>query len=204
MVVSLTHSRFRCMTALRNHRVVPHRYANDLHCGGDQDVPGRWMHLVLRGDPETNKRAILIDGKQIGEDQPGQHDTKAAPLFIGGRFPISWAPDHDCLDGSISKVRIWKRALGDDELAVELNSAAPPDDLVRWFCFTEEDADTGNAVRNHASHGPENLVMKKEHGGDEPIATADAKPKWTTRADCSETDEKRATHERSEGRAAKP
>ena len=159
---------------------------------------------MLRGDPETNKRAILIDGKQIGEDQPGQHDTKAAPLFIGGRFPISWAPDHDCLDGSISKVRIWKRALGDDELAMELNSAAPPDDLVRWFCFTEEDADTGNAVRNHASHGPENLVMKKEHGGDEPIATADAKPKWTTRADCSETDEKRATHERSEGRAAKP
>ena len=53
-------------------------YANDLHCGGDQGVPGRWMHLVLRGDPEANKRVILIDGKQIGEDQPGEHDTDAA------------------------------------------------------------------------------------------------------------------------------
>ena len=51
----------------------------------------------------------------------------------------------------------------------------------------------------HAAHGPDHLTMKKEHGGDEPIAAADAKSKWTTRADCGETDEQRAGGVRSLG-----
>ena len=42
---------------------------------------------------------LLIDGK-----------------LIGGRFSISWAPDHDTLDGALSEVRLWKRALAEYEV----------------------------------------------------------------------------------------
>ena len=105
------------------------------------------------------------------------HDVQPGPLFIGGRFPISWAPDHDPLDGALSEVRLWKRALTDGELGMELNSASPPDDLVRWLCFTEEDAESGNTVRNHAVHGPPVLDMKE----DESVVSAnDAKSKWSS------------------------
>ena len=116
---------------------------------------------------------VLIDGKLIGEDEPGEdvHDVKEAPLFIGGRFPISWAPDHDTLDGALSEVRLWKRSLADDELGIELNSSAPPDDLVRWLCFTDEDAGTGNMVRNHAAHGPPHLDVKEDDSVDKCFPT---------------------------------
>ena len=172
-------------------------YANDLHPGnGGRELEKCWMHLVLRGDKKANKRAVLIDGKLIGDDKPGEdvHDVKPAPLFIGGRFPISWAPDHDPLDGAISEVRLWKRALSDEELGMELNAAAPPDDLVRWFCFTDEDAESGNTVRNHAAHGPSHLDVKEESRGSkdiEPMAAEKAKAKWTTRAEIGETDVER-------------
>lgn len=33
--------------------------------------------------------------------------------------------------GAFSELRLWKRCLPDEELAMELNSIAPPDDLVR-------------------------------------------------------------------------
>ena len=139
---------------------------------------------------------VLIDGKLISEDEPGEdvHDVKEAPLFIGGRFPISWAPDHDTLDGALSEVRLWKRALADDELGIELNSSAPPDDLVRWLCFTDEDAGTGNTVRNHAAHGPGQMFVKEEERGGtdiKPMPAEDAKPKWSTRVETGETDKER-------------
>ena len=168
-------------------------YSNDLHCDHSEKLSSRWTHVVLRSDPANNKRVVLIDGKQIGEDAPGGRNTKTAPLFIGARCPFSWAQNHDPMNGLMSEVRIWKRALADDELAMELNSAAPPGDLVRWFCFSENDADAGNTVKNYAARGPPHLVMKTESGGDGQQMAADAaKRKWTTRAECGETDDERA------------
>ena len=166
-------------------------YANDLHPGdGGRELEKCWMHLVLRGDKTADKRAVLIDGKLIGDDEPGKdvHNVKKAPLFIGGRFPISWAPDHDTLDGALSEVRIWKRALDDEELGMELNSAAPPEDLVRWLCFTDEDAESGNIVLNHAACGPPHLDVKQE-GEDKKAAVDAVKSNWSTRAEIGETDE---------------
>eukprot|EP00966_Prymnesium_polylepis_P086895 2011263-Prymnesium_polylepis.1 len=72
---------------------------------------------------------------------------------------------------------------------MELNSAAPPDGLVRWYCFDENDAGAGNTVRNHAAHGPERLDMKTGSGDGDSVSAEDAKPKWTTRKVCGETDE---------------
>ena len=119
---------------------------------------------------------MRIDGNQNGEDQPGKHLVPASSLIIGALVDIS-----EPWKGYLSEVRIWKRALADDELAMELNSAAPPPDLVRWFCFTDEDAESPEGtVKNHAPHGPPLLTVG-----------SDSKPKWTTRADLGETEEDR-------------
>ena len=84
----------------------------------------------------------------------------------------------DPFRGSFSEVRLWRRCLADDELATPINASAPPDDLVRWLCLTDEDAEHADGtVRNCAPHGP-------------PVMTvgSTSKPKYTSRTEEGETD----------------
>ena len=91
---------------------------------------------MLRHDGTT--RSAVINGRQVAEDEPEEHETAASSLYIG-TDPLH--KDEDQLKGAISEVRLWKRCLADDELAMELHSGALPDELVRWLCLTDEDAE---------------------------------------------------------------
>ena len=79
----------------------------------------------------------------------------------------------DPFRGCFSELRLWKRCLSDDELAMPINASSPPGDLVRWLCLTDEDADnTDGAVRKCVSEGrtrglicSSSLLLLKSHAG---------------------------------------
>ena len=127
---------------------------------------------MLRHD--GTKRSAVINGSQVAEDEPEEHETTASNLYIG-TDPLH--KEEAQFHGAISELRLWKRCLADDELAMELHSGALPDGLVRWLCLTDEDAENPDGtVRNHAPHGPESMRV-----------TSDVKPEWTTRAALGES-----------------
>ena len=152
----------------------------DVH--GNHGKDNRWFHLAVLYD--GTKRWISIDGKQIAKDVPPKSRIVQGSGFYVGARPSGEGPGaqgNDPFRGSFSELRLWKRCLPDEELAMRISQISPPDDLVRWLCLTGEDeADPDGNVRNYASHGPRCMTVGS------PI-----KPVWTTRADEGETDEER-------------
>ena len=138
----------------------------DLEVGGKLKKD-QWCHLVLRCDGA--RRSMVLDGIEIGADTPDGHDVQLdSSFYIGARFNFAGKGGDDPFRGAFSEVRLWKRCLADAELALPINASAPPEDLVRWLCLTDEDAgDADGKVTNRAAHGPPVMT----------VGSAD-KPKW--------------------------
>jgi hypothetical protein len=77
--------------------------------GGSFPV-GEWVHVACSVD--GNLARIYINGVEVSSDPNGDLNTGGSgPLSIGGN-----APSGDAFDGVLDDVRIWSRALSDDEV----------------------------------------------------------------------------------------
>ena len=92
-----------------------------LNCGSvvARDVPliaGEWQHLAFVQDAGRDRGTVYVDLQEVLSGSAGNCDTTGRPLFIGaaGMDTAPFEPFH----GSISDVRIYNRALSNEELAL--------------------------------------------------------------------------------------
>ncbi len=80
-------------------------------------APGVWSHVVGTYDGQTLR--LYINGEQAGEFPYGQ------PINGGGNFYIGGMPDRNgYFQGGIAQVRVYNRALAEDEIAARHQGAA--------------------------------------------------------------------------------
>jgi hypothetical protein len=85
---------------------------------GDDPIPVKaWSHLALTYDG-ANLR-YYINGEFKGTDVSGDPEVSADPLLIGGN--ITWG-EEDAFKGLIDEIRIYGRALGEDEIVADLGA----------------------------------------------------------------------------------
>jgi hypothetical protein len=85
---------------------------------GDDPIPPRvWSHLTMTYDGQ--KLRYYINGEFKGEDDSGDPGVSEDPLFIGGNE--NWG-EEDAFKGLIDEVRIYNRALGENQIAGDMTA----------------------------------------------------------------------------------
>jgi len=92
---------------------------------------GQWHHLAMSYDGKTLK--VCLDGNQVASREIGkQRTTGSTPLVIGRR-----QDGHVTFKGLIDEVRLFRRALSDDQIKADVQGAAPKEDMVAHWSFDE-------------------------------------------------------------------
>ncbi|MFM1931496.1 MAG: hypothetical protein RL226_799, partial [Bacteroidota bacterium] len=104
-------------------------------------VPNTWMHLTCVRESSVIK--LYVDGQLVNSTASARNIFNVITV-IGRRYvdqPLWY------FDGTLDEVRIWKRALGADEINNRLNCEPVGDeqDLIRYLRFTHGVADGDNA-----------------------------------------------------------
>ena len=90
--------------------------------GQDKPVVGEWVHLAGTYNGDTGKMSLYVNGKMIGtQTHVGEirldPESLNRPLVIGGELNGASIDDaSNQFDGYVGDVRIYDRALSDEEI----------------------------------------------------------------------------------------
>lgn len=112
---------------------------------------GKWHHLAGVCDGST--WSIYVDGilqGSITTNYSGTSLTNDAPFAIGKYFVY----DDEYYEGRIDEVRVWKKALTQEEIRENMCAKLPPSpDLVAYFNFDETGSETVKDMSNQKLDG---------------------------------------------------
>ncbi|MEA3366491.1 MAG: PQQ-binding-like beta-propeller repeat protein [Planctomycetota bacterium] len=159
--------------------------------GGDK-VTGRWVHLAGVLTAEKTLR-LYVDGKPAGSAKAGtlviQDPQEAMEIGADENTLVGPYPDACPFAGLIDEVRIWRRALGADEIAAHASDpgkvAGAADDLAAAWSFDDGKArdvsgngNHGKAVGVRAAAGKVGKALRFA-GRSDPSAVAGPVGQWT-------------------------
>lgn len=113
---------------------------------------GRWQHVaaVVTSDADGGSMRLFVDGELIASRpyEPGGVRDSSGPLRIGGIANRGYA-----FAGDIDEVRLWNRALDDDEIRTEMARARRGDEpgLIAYYPF--DGATQPGWVFDHSPYG---------------------------------------------------
>lgn len=122
----------------------------------DQLAAGTWIHVTGVADGEQThiyRDGVLRDSDSYADQITPEHG--GAPLRIGTRDFESYFP------GEIREVRMWNRALAEDEILSVYQGNAVPDGLVAEYLLTQDIALDTAAGNNGAIFGATWLSQNK-------------------------------------------
>jgi RNA polymerase sigma-70 factor (ECF subfamily) len=94
-------------------------------------APGRWMHVAFTHDSDRTTR-LFIDGSEVARrtSRPRRMAAADGPLIVGaGLLGADRRRKSQLFDGTLDELRVYERALGDDELrALAQGSHGPAGD----------------------------------------------------------------------------
>lgn len=123
--------------------------------------PGQWFHVaaVVSSQANGGVMRIFVNGELSASrpyDRSGLRDA-TGPLWLGG-IPQTGAGFH----GMIDDVRIWRRALGPDEIRQQMSGATvAASGLVAHYTF--DAVDTGGAIVDQSGHGHRGHLIGDAH-----------------------------------------
>jgi len=100
------------------------------------NISGAWHHVAVTFDNLAGVRTMYLDGANIGHDNPTGHNvTNTSNLTVGLTDPNL----SEYFDGSLDEVRIWNRALCQNEIQSSMSCEIPTDltGLVANYHFNE-------------------------------------------------------------------
>lgn len=137
-------------------------------CSLDSESPvnqNEWTHLVFTYDGAQSK--IYINGELDSErDCTGNIFNSALMLGLGASFiNNSIETPQNIFDGKLDNIRLYDRALSDQEISNLYNSVSVPvSGLVSYYSFDSKNADDAAGINNGEIHGDLQFVS----AGDRP------------------------------------
>ena len=123
---------------------------------GRLDYPGislnKWYHIaVVKSGTECR---MYVNGKLVDTAAgPATVSYDDSPVFVGADDNNDDGIGDGCFNGVIDDVRIYNRALSEDEILSNMKGAIATDGLVLWLRFDEGSGDMAYDVSGNANHG---------------------------------------------------
>lgn len=109
----------------------------------------KWTHLAITYDGA--KVVFYIDGKKdVEHAATGKISTSSHPLRFGKPSGYDY-----CLDGSLSNVKVWSRALSEDEIKRSMNNVFIDETLVGYWKLDEGE---GEIIYDHSNTGNDGVL----------------------------------------------
>lgn len=90
--------------------------------GGPQLTPGQWYHIVGRYDSATGRMSVFVNGVEYGV---ATHAAKPKIIANNGSFYIGNRGTGNYMKGMLDEVRVFNRALTDEEIASRYAATLP-------------------------------------------------------------------------------
>jgi len=117
-------------------------------------LDGNWHHIVIVLDRSDNKVKAYLDGKKSSTEMDV---SSVGAINTCDNFYLATTGSTDWLNGAIDEVRIYKKALTQEEIIYSYLYRAPKDktDLVLWYKFDER---AGTTVIDYSGNGNDGTI----------------------------------------------